>query len=157
MIAITATIIPAATARSPTSGVGVARDGEREFPLRYRPDFSMLETESTMTVTTRNQRQFHFFLTARIPNEHIAACREAIPRPAWESPCRRVIMIMMVVLIVGITLMGYIEANYIVEPWLVQGRKPPPTALTENGYELLGRMYPEYLKPGFHKVHNTII
>ena len=48
---------------------------------------------------------------------HMSACRAAIPRPPWEPPCRRVIVIMMAVLLLGILLMGYIEANYMIEPW----------------------------------------
>jgi len=113
---IPTTIIPAATKRNDLGGV--TKDGEKEFSLRYKADFSVLQTESTMVITTSHRKEFKFSLIARVPKEDIAACRKVIPRPSWEPPCRRVILIMMIVLLVGILIMGFIESNYIIEPWL---------------------------------------
>ena len=75
----------------------------------------------------------------------IVACRKSIPRPTWEAPIRRVILIMMVVLLIGILLMGFIEANYIIEPWLLT-RKVVPSQLSEAGFVHLRRMYVDYFK-----------
>lgn len=122
---------------SPSNG----NSGVKEIKLKYRPDFSMLETNCKMTIETEYGAKFTFSLTAKIPEKHIEACRAAIPRPPWEPACRRIILIMMVVLLVGILLMGFIEASYIVEPWLMEVKSRPVqianiTALT--------KLYPEY-------------
>lgn len=119
-------------------------NGVKEIKLKYRPDFSMLETSSKMTIETEYGAKFPFTLTAKIPEKHIEACRAAIPRPPWEPACRRIILIMMVVLLVGILLMGWIEASYIVEPWLVEvkSRCAAPVAAIST----LAKLYPEYVR-----------
>ena len=41
--------------------------------------------------------------------------------------------------------MGFIEANYIIEPWLLT-RKAVPSELSESGFQHLRRMYADYFK-----------
>ncbi|CBY33955.1 unnamed protein product [Oikopleura dioica] len=83
----------------------------KEIKLKYRPDFSMLETQAIMDITTEFGGKFVFMLQSRVPKEHIQACRASIPRPPWEASCRKVIVAMMWILLFGIIIMGYIEAN----------------------------------------------
>ena len=115
-------------------------NGMKDIRLRYRPDFSMLETNARMTVETANGELFHFTLIAKIPEKHISTCRAAIPRPTWEPACRRIILIMMLVLLLGILLMGFIEASYIVEPWIVEVKSRP---ISVSNLPALIKLYPE--------------
>ena len=103
----------------------------------------MLETSSKMIIETEHGAKFPFTLTAKIPEKHIEACRAAIPRPAWEPACRRIILIMMVVLLVGILLMGWIEASYIVEPWIYEVKS---RAVQVSNIAALAKLYPEYCR-----------
>ena len=137
-------IIPAAT-KPNINGIGTERVGEKEIKLRYRPDFSVLHTRAEMVLHTQHGGAFTFSLRAEVKETDIVACRKSIPRPTWEAPIRRVILIMMVVLLIGILLMGFIEANYIIEPWLLT-RKAVPSELSESGFQHLRRMYADYFK-----------
>lgn len=83
----------------------------KEIKLKYRPDFSMLETHALLDIYTEFGGKFRFSLQSRVPEDHIGACRASIPRPSWENGCRRIIVVMMWLLLGGIIVMGYIEAN----------------------------------------------
>ena len=151
-------VIKASTRSNPVTQRGVNREGSELFPLRYRPDFSMTQTESVLEVTTKMGNRFQFTLVAVLPPDYVAVCRQAIPRPNWEAPCRRVILIMMIVLIFGFTFMGYIESNYLVEQWMATEHHQHnhnslqlvlprlKSRLKEFEYVLLGKMYAEYFK-----------
>ena len=148
---ITPFVIMASTTPNPQTGRGIKRDGNKKFALRYRPDFSMVRTEADLEVTTEMGNRFHFTLVAVLPPDYVGICRKAIPRPNWEAPCRRVILIMMIVLIFGFTFMGYIESNYLVEQWIAQSHEQHQNVvsrprLKDEGYTLLGKMYSEYFK-----------
>ena len=122
--------------------------------MRYKPDFSLLEANSTMVIETDNGNRFSFTLSARIPEKYIVACRHAIPRPLWEPACRRIILIMMVVLLFGIVLMGYIEAGYIVEPWVSFHKSKLPPIMNIGALE---KLYSEFSRRKFHLLRQKMV
>ena len=53
--------------QAPTNG----SNGVKEIKMRYKPDFSLLEANSTMVIETDNGNRFTFTLSARIPEKYI--------------------------------------------------------------------------------------